>query len=1504
MLGDPKRLRTPDGFGFLVSWRDKWRDLDEAKAQALTQRLLDEPGNLAALQQGLGRPSATREEIGEWLAGALVAKSVVAVRTRRKPPTLDAPIETDLRDLVRPTPGEDEIRPQSTTWLELRVVDEVGEPVPGVPIRIRAGDEVVVETNADGVARLEEATTSFGSAQIGSASGLHDVLRERWSQDRDAPWLDVEGTPHLTVSGPAEPLPAVGLQGKTPHTLVLQPRVGRVRIVGSVFDTNKAFVLPDALGLLRDVTALYDEHRGASMLVIGHTDTSGEPELNLALSLDRARAVSAYLTDDVDAWLAFYEGAVSASQRWGEPEDALLLERALWGQGQIVTGDPVRAYQEARGLTVDGDLGRDTRRALIEDYMSLDGSTLPGSITPVLHGCGEGFPLADDGETLDVNPPDGVDDPTDRRVEVLFFDPPLGVLPEAAGETSDPEDGTYRVWSRRAGYTRDMLVVRPLALAVRVTDEETGEPLHKAHVSLQGADLLGAGPGGATDVFGVRTFLSVVAGSYQVQAEREGYALGSVTRTVGPGDAASIVAVALAAIAAKLDVEIALAFADPLGAPVEFPSSWLFTAVLDDGTEHTGTTNDGGLIKFSVPRSAKAFTLTLESVLGEYVLLKDSGPPEVGSLADALGHASAGGRFVRLPPKVTLEHPSWEVEGAATFDGTHFRQLDDPSTKVGAPGSPAKLLLKPVWQFFAFEFHDRYHSVPATVPGGQADGHPMVLEGYAEVSMDEDIQPEVHAHCAWSLSGPGGTVHCLPWITVDPETSFPSPDALVRFESPADTFVVSGDSPGSWTIETLSGKRLEAATTPSAERLRYYDLPADWRSFRYWVRRAGEAAGDKRRFELRATEESSVASPFRVDLDDLVLGEPGLGSGFVDHLARDGAVEHEIAVLDGDLRVYRPQVGPNSEPYFTKSSVLSPVTVPEVDGKLLAVVDHPRDTRAVTLGERIYSVGAARTGAKTLRGAAPIGVRIAMRRSSLRSPDEIPETYFADPFLIEAPDGLRGTSEFGRSQLVLFRCCGRSGDVEKFAVLHRARLHLTFSLKSSKLQPVAPAPSAVDQLRLARDMIIAVNHAWNSEDGDAAAIYDFGSPSVAHGRHVVLVQRGHEELDERTNTKFEVVAKGRAFVSRKSTSLLSFDAVRMKGARSRTAAHEVGHILGLPDEYAENSVHASRGARGISDGDRSPGVPYHFDTNGMMGTLKRSPRGRHFWWVARWIRDTANSFVGQSAAVQLGRDENGVPLRYALPTFTGRIPAVFPVSRTTGPAGHAVGESGLCDIFVYRTGTDGFTGAVLDGATAEKPFGALAVVQLKIALTFVDESDFQTIGSSLLALESLLRGHAATWWNVEAEASVDGEVVRTKLLFFPRFVVRTFPTAKNSQDVIDRTDFLEQQYYSGSEPTPHTETGYQEFVGKIIASEHVHAEINVVESGRSEITDEAALPRRGQLRTRKGKPKRTQAVRLYARLLGLKSAFAPTAKQFEPLLEAAVSQSSHVVQFHKVKVKF
>lgn len=71
MLGDPVKLRTPRGYGYLVSWRDKLRINNQARAEDLVQRVLADPANVRSLLDGLGRPDAPLEELREWLCTGL-----------------------------------------------------------------------------------------------------------------------------------------------------------------------------------------------------------------------------------------------------------------------------------------------------------------------------------------------------------------------------------------------------------------------------------------------------------------------------------------------------------------------------------------------------------------------------------------------------------------------------------------------------------------------------------------------------------------------------------------------------------------------------------------------------------------------------------------------------------------------------------------------------------------------------------------------------------------------------------------------------------------------------------------------------------------------------------------------------------------------------------------------------------------------------------------------------------------------------------------------------------------------------------------------------------------------------------------------------------------------------------------------------------------------------------------------------------------------------------------
>jgi outer membrane protein OmpA-like peptidoglycan-associated protein len=221
------------------------------------------------------------------------------------------------------------------------------------------------------------------------------------------------------------------------------PAVTCTRLAGMFFDSNKCFLLPSAMSGMRALVASYEEHPFGELLIVGHTDTVGRPAYNDALSLERAKAVAAFLKDDVQAWLAFYGDDKPQLKRWGKSEDLAMIGALPDGATHLEAVNPIRSYQAARGLDVDGIAGKDTRTQLITEYMSLDGTTLPASLKPVLHGCGESFPAVPSG--------DDVEQDENRRVELFLFDE--AIEPAPSGEISGPDSTEYGEW--RARVVRD-----------------------------------------------------------------------------------------------------------------------------------------------------------------------------------------------------------------------------------------------------------------------------------------------------------------------------------------------------------------------------------------------------------------------------------------------------------------------------------------------------------------------------------------------------------------------------------------------------------------------------------------------------------------------------------------------------------------------------------------------------------------------------------------------------------------------------------------------------------------------------------------------------------------------------------------------------------------------------------------------------------------------------------------------------------------------------------------
>jgi outer membrane protein OmpA-like peptidoglycan-associated protein len=200
-----------------------------------------------------------------------------------------------------------------------------------------------------------------------------------------------------------------------------------------------------------------DRHPDANLLIVGHTDTSGREEYNRTLSLERADAIAAYLTDKTAPWEAFFADSKPEEKRWGTLEVQHMLSVLPQGEPPFFGGQPngvedalttqaVKDFQEANGLEVDGIVGPITQKALIEDYMALDGTSLPAGMTLTTHGCGENFPVDETG--------DGVRDPDNRRVEVFFFDGPIDPAPP--GKTSKKGSPEYPKWLEQVEQTLDV----------------------------------------------------------------------------------------------------------------------------------------------------------------------------------------------------------------------------------------------------------------------------------------------------------------------------------------------------------------------------------------------------------------------------------------------------------------------------------------------------------------------------------------------------------------------------------------------------------------------------------------------------------------------------------------------------------------------------------------------------------------------------------------------------------------------------------------------------------------------------------------------------------------------------------------------------------------------------------------------------------------------------------------------------------------------------------------
>lgn len=903
--------------------------------------------------------------------------------------------------------------------------------------------------------------------------------------------------------------------------------------------------------------------------------------------------------------------------------------------------------------------------------------------------------------------------------------------------------------------------------------------------------------------------------------------------------------------------------------------------------EPTVTTGPDGVLRFAIAR--RASNLFLRFVSGERPFvtampdeLNDQKLASADELADAVG---TGRVAFQLPSAFTTRDGRWVAAPELKFKDGQFTDITNRQTVIGSRDKPAELKLDIAWQYFRFEFFDRWTKSLATVPqprSKDADGKvvpPLVLEGHERLLKPAQSPNTSEARTVWDLPSGADTIHCLAWLRRPPDDAgkpreLPDKDCTVRFTvDSGDSLFIRTDGDG----KTASARRdfvmlavdADLINTPSAERLRYYDVPDDWRSIDYPARLMGEDAEKIRPFAQVATTKSALDKPYVFSLDTLVLSSD-LGSHPDKLVTWDDADDAKrFSIRDSKLAVWKPHA---QDTYFTDLAALKP----KPTGPVLC--DLPGHVRLLTRGKFIYEAFNARVSAAKEFEGFPVGARLARRFDLIQDRSTtakmaVPSVDIHGPFfhltyedrapkpngsaasdMSKPPQAVNETT--GHAAVGLIRCAAHDGTIEEFTLFNYVSVYCNFA-PSLPTPPgdkklLIPVPSAATQKTHVRKCLLATADRWEGRDAYSGgpASFEIGSPVVARGGWKAILVPGHPTGITQAMLWIDVFKEGRAGISvtdpRGSWTLEDMEATASGTyAGWFTAAHELGHVMGQPDEYTTTDWEPSLDLPNISEFRRSPGEPYGFDDRAMMNT-NRWVRTRSFWHLPLWAQDHKCFPDDAPIAVKQGsRNFSPVitPRRQSRVQWPALLTDAATVNAVAGGAwaGASFGPRGLCDLFVYVTGRDDWTARDLGGAGAEG-FDGVVVVRVKMAWRVGASGEYDDLRSHLLRVQSGIESqfNSQAGRRLVFRGTFDGKPARLRVLFAPRFVCRTFPTGDGADKYLDSI---------GLPPVtkPYNEANYHTCVQANISQWGIHGDIEIVRSGGA-FGVSADTPRRATVR--------------------------------------------------------
>lgn len=690
----------------------------------------------------------------------------------------------------------------------------------------------------------------------------------------------------------------------------------------------------------------------------------------------------------------------------------------------------------------------------------------------------------------------------------------------------------------------------------------------------------------------------------------------------------------------------------------------------------------------------------------------------------------------RLPQRFSLQNSRWIVgeEGSppAVYDDSRRMFVDLEVNMLRGTANDASYLpviLNPEWQYIGFQYFDRHNKSHEMVPQF------LYLKGFNEDIDDDDPIT-------------GSTVYkdnciCLPWIEDRNTKDNRDREEIVLKFNTRETFIESGQG--------LRHKtRDEVRAMPLTDRFNFYDLPEEWSSENWYAKVGINGSPEPFQTEHIVNSVPDSANPIVFELDSIVITDD------------DGEWESDwdrndrFTVFDLKMQIVKPDT---NKPYLTDGTLDSnffPVetTIDESpDGSGGIVGNYPR---LISLNGEFYDVTDKRSTGD-LKGA----------RAAVLDDEDV---HYGDD--ITRPVHMIA----GNFELHYLKDCLDSSDNAVSALL------IYWSCEFECDANTTPA----DITNFHRSGMTNAKARWDEKGYILKSQTDASKEVIT-----VFFFEGREDDPSKCSVTLHVAGQGRSCMAVSWAEFMADDYQEDASSGSNdvdgtswcwfTMSHELGHSMGLLDEYLESLEEDNR--TNVTDNtlwnpslpqfdQYYPGMPYSCDSISMM-LCNRAPRLRHLWYFTRWVNETDE--------VKALTDNNAFMVHHSGNNYNYSLSEEYEdfYEPAYSEEDFENGDYAEFDLFLYKIGNDETTDKLITG---QADFDGILVVRHKIQWFFEDHGahSWPDIYTKLLYLRDFhttIDQHMNNKYYLECAA--DSEFSKVYVYFLPYYQFESGSTSEH-----------------------------------------------------------------------------------------------------------------------------